>query len=419
MSATTLDPLSNNSIKLPSGLLRKARASDQEGAREVLRALEQSGQDSKLTRDDRLQLAELLETLERETKILARVRDVDVHERDDFISPRVITRIFWFRRAWGRELRDFRRTSHNPYAQLRALVRHLFERYPTPRFLLNSFMEVNFYSGIYVAVARGRNIRQIARYRPLLTKGQAHLFHTMKDVGLSIRQAGLLAMARSHGVEESVAKALIRNRHVQAGHFPFWSSFMEFLSRQAEVRPRDIGTLCDYLNRHRVLPPARAGLPRRPFSFKGRTLDSLLARAEDWHRKLARLKRCLNRSWTPFADFCQFQRDANGFGWSIREILTERELHIEGSRMGHCVYDYLRDCLKRESGIYTLIEYSPAYPDGKRCLTIEVCKRKNARYQYEVEQARGKFNRDPTPEEDRALQAWAKANEILATDYTW
>ena len=56
--------------------------------------------------------------------------------------------------------------------------------------------------------------------------------------------------------------------------------------------------------------------------------------------------------------------------WTIRELLTRRELNVEGERMDHCVGSYALYCQLGISSIWSLKEHSEK--GSKRLLTIEV-----------------------------------------------
>jgi len=416
MSANLQDLIPQTRIPIPHGFLKKANAADFNGARVLCRALDESGKIAKLNGKERGQLFAYLEALERRTKILARLR-YDLYDQDNVIAPDILLKIFEHRGHWIRDPRRFRRPSHNPFTQLYALIHHLFARYPTAPFMVRAFEGCGRDIPYYIHIAQGGNIRSCPGFSPRLSKTQAHLFHTFSGEVQNFRQAALLAMARSYGVTDDVARALICNRHVQANHFDFWASFMEFLGRQAMVNPLEIHTLCDYLHRHRVVP---AEDPRRPalvFSFRGRTMAALVERAQAWHEELIRERRDRNRTWEPIAVFRQFMTSDEGYGWQMNEILSERELMREGRAMHHCVFTYLDECLERTSAIFSLTRRTYERPAGFRCLTVELVPQERGYHAFRIIQATGKHNSDPEPEELQALKAWAKANRVLLADY--
>tara|TARA_Y100000588_G_scaffold374772_1_gene450305 strand:+ start:2911 stop:3180 length:270 start_codon:yes stop_codon:yes gene_type:complete len=88
------------------------------------------------------------------------------------------------------------------------------------------------------------------------------------------------------------------------------------------------------------LPPAQPN-----FSVKGRTFLKLLNQVEEWHRQLARDTRLPHRQWKP-SGLCPFEMEENRPGtgekvqWSIKELLSTKELQGEGKAMSHCVGSY-------------------------------------------------------------------------------
>ena len=388
--------------------LRKAHRADRAGAEALCRALAHRKGFRRPVGRTLEQFTEYVGILERRTKILARTRFQP--GRDDIVDPYTLANIFIQRNRWVRPIGDYRRPSHNAYLQLQALIDHLFACYPTPRFLARAFEGDGRYIGLYLHVARGGNVRTCPSFEPRLTRAQAHLFHSSTDDG-PILETALAAMAQSHQVPPAVARELIGHPAVQAGPYPFWSSFMEFLGRQHMVSAAEINPLCDYLRHHRVIP-ANDNQPEREMTFRGRTLKSLLERTHAWHQDLARARRSRNRMWKPIGEFEPIPLSKSGYGWVMTEILTERDLIAEGQKMHHCVYSYAKECHARQTSIFSLIRTSKELPSGERVLTVEV-RPSDGRGPMKIVQARGRRNEWPKPEAVRAVLTWAQSNEVL------
>ena len=91
--------------------------------------------------------------------------------------------------------------------------------------------------------------------------------------------------------------------------------------------------------------------------------------------------------------------------WSIRELLSSRELVAEGRKQKHCVASYASSCSSGMRAIYTM-DMSDC--DGEhKVLTIEVHRKHRT-----VCQVRGKRNRLPTKAESLVLERWKQKNSL-------
>ena len=81
--------------------------------------------------------------------------------------------------------------------------------------------------------------------------------------------------------------------------------------------------------------------------------------------------------------------------WSIRELVSDKELLDEGWTMRHCVSSYSYSCSRGETTIFTLRR------NGARCATVQVDPQKR-----EIIQARGVRNRNCAREELEVLAKW-------------
>lgn len=337
----------------------------------------------------------LIATAIKETKLLNRTGK----EKDEILDA--LTHIARNRFNWERPLEAFKSPSHNPYRQLTALLDHLFAKYARPTFLDSAFLQnASTEIPVFLHIARGGNIRKLDRYS--LTKTQAHLFHTTPN-GYTIPQAILRAKAISHGIEEHLIPEVIAID--TKGHNSLLEKFLIFLGAQAMIDPSQIQPLWDYVLAHN----------NPPFSFKGRTVTSLINHMNLWHGELARAKASKNRSWAPslIPNFIFPEKDPeNGIfpepDWQITEICHEKELHAEGKELHHCVYSYTDSCIKGNCTIWSLKKIDFGKPT-RRC-TIEL-RKKN------ISQVRGAYNAFPSNDEKRIIALWAQKAQLVHSKY--
>ena len=145
--------------------------------------------------------------------------------------------------------------------------------------------------------------------------------------------------------------------------------------------------------------------PRPDYSMKGRTVSSILREVEDWHKQLGREPHQPSLSWrrSPFKDF-RLVEGSEALGdiraWTISELLTSRDLFLEGQAMRHCVATYTGRCARQRTSIWSMqVENRRG---RQRVLTIEVDLAKRT-----ICQARRKCNRPPQTGERRVVERWA------------
>ena len=126
--------------------------------------------------------------------------------------------------------------------------------------------------------------------------------------------------------------------------------------------------------------------------MKGRTVEALLKRMEEWHEALARLDRKGRHTWNPsgIPPLERIEKDPLSSGtchWRVVEITDCMALAEEGRAMRHCVRSYQSACLKGETSIWSLRHAFSDNPTVRRLLTIEVNNHRRA-----IVQVRGTCN---------------------------
>ncbi len=313
---------------------------------------------------------------------------------------------------WRRPVEAWRPVACSSRARLNSLIDHLLVRYPIPLFLRHAFLETSDDDSLQVSVvdlfqhlADGRSAREAVATGliPLpLTRRMLHLF-VNSPAGFTVTDALQRAQVLGYGGSEPLARAVVGARIQDKMHATreFWAQAVHWFCRQPDLTPAQVGPLVDYFE-HRCSEDKR-------FSTKGRTVGSLTRDMLFWHKDLQVGRRLrivqfrpsglANGTWT---------HKANGKPetWTMREVLSGRELALEGRAMNHCVATYAGKIGLGRCSIWSLRR------DGERALTVEADKAG-----MRVNQARGPCNRKPSPAEARWLRAWATENGLRVWDY--
>ena len=183
----------------------------------------------------------------------------------------------------------------------------------------------------------------------------------------------------------------------------FWKSVIHFFVNNPMLDPDHVGPIVDFIYNQKYVPQevAQPGgevlqlpPPQPNFSVKGSSILKPLNQVEEWHRQLARDTRLPHRQWEP-SGLCPFEMEENRPGsgekvqWSIKELLSTKELQGEGKAMGHCVGSYAQNCQKGNTSIWSMqvgFESGPPY----RVMTIAVNGSRR------ITQARGRYNALPS-----------------------
>lgn len=292
-----------------------------------------------------------------------------------------------------------------------SLARHLYARYPVGRHLEHVWFEDPVRirrAADQPEVARDVGLRRrwyaIAASGASLHREEAHVWFNRKEChrfltaprGLTFAEAFVHAYASGHTDDIGIVGRLARSKLSQQDfRGPFWREAVRFFCLEPAPLPV-VNDLVDYLRR---------GLrDRDAFSFKGKTLASLVRGMELWHRELALLKRLGDRRWEGHAVedsvWTVENRGEKPVQWSISQILDSKTLGREGSAMHHCVYSYQEKCISGACSIWSLRR------GGERALTVEMDA------DGRLVQVRGYANRLARPEETKVLRAWASENGL-------
>jgi PcfJ-like protein len=246
----------------------------------------------------------------------------------------------------------------------------------------------------YLVAAQGGSLYK-QHTSPYLTKLETHHFLTPPEEVTSSQQAFWYAVARAQTDSAELARRISEsNLRTCSIACTWWREVARFFARNP-VPLQEINDLVDYL---RV-----AKTEDTSFSLKGRTLQTLQRRKEEWHRALRKHNAIGGGSWAgrpiPDVDY-EAGSEKKKAVWRFRQIKTGNELFREGQRMHHCVASYKHRCMNGDISIWSL---TSEYPLGtiNRGVTMEVHK------DGAIVQCRGFANRLPYANEVAMVKRWA------------
>jgi hypothetical protein len=195
----------------------------------------------------------------------------------------------------------------------------------------------------------------------------------------------------------------------------FWETVIGFLMKNLPLSNKEILEIVWFIDQQRFRPaetvwgPGAGQQPLQPdFSLKGRSLMSLRRHMTNWRAEVQPRfpepervpeQESSTHEWkkTEIQPFCHSVGDSL---WTIEELLSDKELRVEGGIMEHCVATYIRACARRQTSIWSM-----KVQEGerrRRVLTIEVLPRTKT-----IWQSKGKRNSPPTDEAKTLLERWA------------
>ncbi|WP_144984675.1 PcfJ domain-containing protein [Gimesia aquarii] len=327
-------------------------------------------------------------------------------------------RIARSRRKWERLPETWSVPEASPFVQMRSLVQHLFDQYPVPNFMAPVWWSEHYKDWgmqLYLHLATGQSVRQFSSlYSFRMTKRIAALFMQAPD-DLHPIETLRWSQVRALGGDDRLARILIRKTCLWTPREDeeFWESVIRFLIQNAPIATEEIVEIVRFIHEQRFKPaektwgPGAGDGPVQPdFSLRGRSLMSLRRHMVHWRSELIEKGMMppphvnpLDFPWQR-SNIGSFQCEEEGTVWTIEELLTPRQLHNEGRIMDHCVADYISDCARRKTTIWSL-----GIQKGKRRrrkLTIEVLPKSKL-----ISQASGKHNCEASDSVQDKLNRWA------------
>lgn len=327
-------------------------------------------------------------------------------------------RIARSRGKWERFPETWSVPNASRFVQMRSLVQHLFDQYPVPNFMAPVWWSEHYKDWgikLYLHLATGKGIRQFPSLYPFrITKRMAAIFMQAPD-DLHPIETLRWSQVRALGGDDRLARILISKTCLWTSTEDelFWESVIRFLIQNAPLSKDEIVEVVSFIHQQRFEPaektwgPGAGENPIQPdFSLRGRSLMSLRRHMIHWRSELIEKGMMppphvnpLDFPWQR-SNIGSFQCEEGDTVWKIEELLTPRQLHNEGRIMDHCVADYISDCARRKTTIWSL-----GVQKGKRRrrkLTIEVLPKSKL-----ISQASGKHNCEPSDIVQDKLKRWA------------
>ena len=306
--------------------------------------------------------------------------------------------------------------SRSPEKRFVELVRFTFAKYPVARHLEDAWVadthafadrvgvparrNDDIFAGPdfcrwYIDVAQGRSLYREAAHVFMSKLETHHFLNAPEDLGSSQR-AFWYAYARAQTSDFHVAHRVARSK--LAG-FPAGIEFWKEVARYFARNPLSVLEMNDLIDFFDAAKAEDDG-----FSLRGRTLDALRRRMDEWHRTLRRRDIVCGGSWVghPLPDLTYETGDEPRRAiWRFRQIRTGNDLFREGQRMHHCVATYKHRCISADISIWSL---TCEFPIGKlhRGVTLEL------HNNGEIVQCRGFANRLPYANEVSVVKRWAR-----------
>lgn len=364
-----------------------------------------------------------------------------VAEHSDILtSPRPLSRLWvpalvrvgTYRFCWVRQPEEWRATpGHSAEEQWHDLLRHLFAKWPVPRFFDSAWLipgdVIHIERDWYSHIARGRSWRKAKNLPPSISSNALH--HAMLAADhLTVRQALRWGQLRALGASQELIDEVLASRMVRdLSNDEVWSRLFAKLASARHFDPHEFGIIADLLldlidqgswkRAGLLVSEPLAALRRHCFRHWCALLESVEAdgvrfRDRDLKRPglRAELLHQYHARWEPMVDITTFEATLpdfeQGFSlWTIQERCSHAQLMKESRELRHCVDSYRKRCQSGRSAIFSMRRQSDA--EEHACITIEVEKATRR-----IVQARGKWNRDPKPIEYHLMFQWASRNQL-------
>lgn len=274
----------------------------------------------------------------------------------------------------------------------------------------------------FIHIGVGRNIRTAVV--PLrLTKAMSHFF-SQAPKHYSAYQALRWGQIRAlGGSPELVEHVIVTRLGSSFENESFWVSVIHFFANNPMLNHDYIGPIIDFISARkfdsREVPDARGritvtGPPDPNFTMRGRRVRPLLQLVDKWHARLSTEKRSPSVSWNrsgirPFEHLEEDPASGHVLHWTIRELVTPKEIVDEGKAMRHCVATYVPACAKGQKSVWSMQVEDTETGAKKRVLTIAV--KNDAKT---VVQARGTCNAMPNPRaSDHTTRVAGRERDLL------
>lgn len=315
---------------------------------------------------------------------------------------------------------EWRCVSYNEEKQTISFIKHLFVKYPVPYFMYKLFINVrdrfnrvtrhrpfadfnsDFINWFFV-IAQGGSFQKCVK--GIMTKKEAHLFLKAPNENppyMNVWWAKCRALDISLGTTNKLLERILVHVFIDDPNGKIAGMLHFFAKYEKDIDRDTFNDIADFIRTRALL--------NNDFSFKGRTLQSIIRLSNEWHRETQRTKGIGNFSWEGI-NIEDWEFSGKNHVWTVKQILDTKGLHHEGSKQRHCVYSYATRCKSGFSYIFTMDSVCKHTGTKTKHITIEL---DNSR---RIMQAKGKLNRGPDDLEKQIMRRWAGDNGILRGYY--
>jgi hypothetical protein len=271
-----------------------------------------------------------------------------------------------------------------------------------------------------------------AKTKLFSTKVEAVYFLVYMRTADSIVRAYFYAKCKGRHIHNSIADhaaGVFARKFARHFNHPLVAGFLDLIARTGEKElylrgnMRRLDDIGDFVLA-KIAADENAEQKEPPFSFKGRTLKSVIRLMNEWHISL--LNDIDGAGYAGNPDIPFFPRDLHfrvckwdGLGmrtciyettdctWIVTELRNSMSLYLEGQWMKNCVVTYSDRCAAGECAIFTLSCKNKKSKEIEKMATLEVRAATKT-----LVQAKGKYNAPVTDDVRAIIMMWAKANSI-------
>jgi hypothetical protein len=316
----------------------------------------------------------------------------------------VLCNIVGARKYWINDIYNWKPVSRKKYLQLGEMIEYLFCKYPVPDFLYKAFDSngSKLYVKWLVHLGRGGKLKDLENVPLPLTNKGLHYFMQAPgkfSVAEALRWAQVKSLNGSDELAERVAYSWLGTKPYEDEDF--WYEFLQKVVNGGMFDVEELVGLVDYVREEKRTNPA--------YSLKGRTLNSLLRRSEEWHNRFSPKSSTIVQ-WKPSGIY-EYETEKDGIIIKVEELTEHKDLVSESKTMRHCVQTYSYYCSQGLSTIFSM----RSYIDGvllEAMATIEVNLQSGT-----IVQAKGKMNRPVSAAAKKHMETWAAKERLEISEY--
>lgn len=341
--------------------------------------------------------------------------------------------ILYYSNEWLKNIDDWEPKRKNPDAQYKELITFLFKKYPVPEFLDYSFVgECSEATELFMLIAKGKSFKNFPFIPDLVYMHKNKIYHHILSTPpeLSYFEAFRRAQILSMGGDEELVRAFLKTRlgfgRENLKYDNFWVTVIQIFVEAGMFNYDKLGEIIDFINNQKfqISPQLGNNIPQPNMKMNGRTAETLLRQSDKWHEQIAYTAR-LNRrndaeerrrfgiNYKPQYDLdTKWERNRNiqafvltkksknkSTIYSVKEIITYKDLLSEGRLMSNCVGTYVGSCVNKSCSIFSF------KINDENVATIEV--RGN-----DVRQVKERGNRPISAGNAEIIKKWVNQNYL-------